>query len=228
MCHNGKLLLNGVCGVVRMPLRQGILNASIPMFRRELILGLTAFSLAACSGGTPVARIGPDGLPLPTVYQIGADDVDAIQFRMEDSINALRQAAGVTPVTLDPNLIASAATHSRDMSVQNRPWLFGSDGSSPLDRARRAGFSGRLVGEVISESYETELETLAAWTQDQDSRAVILDPTAQRIGFAWYQEPAGKIWWTLSVGTAPGAFQAPAAVDIRPLGAPVAGSTFQG
>ncbi|MCK0122067.1 CAP domain-containing protein [Loktanella sp. F6476L] len=198
------------------------------MFRRELILGLTAFGLAACSGGTPVARIGPDGLPLPTVYQIGANDVDAIQFRMEDSINALRQAAGVTPVTLDPNLIASAATHSRDMSVQNRPWLFGSDGSSPLDRARRAGFSGRLVGEVISESYETELETLAAWTQDQDSRAVILDPTAQRIGFAWYQEPAGKIWWTLSVGTAPGAFQAPAAVDIRPLGAPVAGSSFQG
>jgi uncharacterized protein YkwD len=197
------------------------------MFRREFILGLTAFGLAACSSG-PVARIGPDGLPLPTVYQIGPNDVDAIQFRMEESINALRQAAGVNPVSLDSNLIASAATHARDMSIQNRPWLFGSDGSSPLDRARRAGFTGQLVGEVISESYETELETLAAWTQDRDSRAVILDPTAQRIGFAWYQEPAGKLWWTLSVGTAPGAFQAPAAVEIRPLGAPVAGSTFQG
>lgn len=198
------------------------------MFRREFFLGFTALGLAACSSGTPAARIGPDGLPLPTVYQIGPGDVDAIQFRMEESINALRQAAGVAPVSLDPNLIASAATHARDMSVQNRPWLFGSDGSSPLDRAARAGFTGRLIGEVISESYETELETLAAWTQDSDSRAVILDPTARRIGFAWYQEPAGKLWWTLSVGTAPGAFQAPAAVDIRPLGAPVSGSSFQG
>ena len=198
------------------------------MFRRKFILGLTGLGLAACTGGTPVARIGPDGLPLPTVYQIGAGDVDAIQFRMEESINALRQAAGVTPVALDSNLIASAATHSRDMSVQNRPWLFGSDGSSPLDRAQRAGFTGRLIGEIISESYETELETLAAWTQDSDSRSVILDPTARRIGFAWYQEPAGKLWWTLTVGTAPGAIAAPSAVDIRPLGAPVAGSTFQG
>ena len=198
------------------------------MFRREFILSLTALGLTACTGGTPVARIGPDGLPLPTVYQIGPGDVDAIQFRMEESINALRQAAGVAPVSLDPNLIASAATHSRDMSVQNRPWLFGSDGSSPLDRARRAGFTGQLLGETISESYETELETLAAWTQDSDTRAVILDPAARRIGFAWYQEPAGKLWWTLSVGTAPGAIQAPSAVDIRPLGAPVAGSSFQG
>lgn len=198
------------------------------MLRREFILGVSALGLAACSGGSPVARIGPDGLPLPTVYQIGPGDVDAIQFRMEESINALRQAAGVAPVSLDPNLIASAATHSRDMSVQNRPWLFGSDGSSPLDRARRAGFTGELLGETISESYETELETLAAWTQDPDTRAVILDPAARRIGFAWYQEPAGKLWWTLSVGTAPGAITAPSPVDIRPLGAPVAGSTFQG
>lgn len=198
------------------------------MFRREFVLGFTTLALAACSGGTQVARIGPDGLPLPTVYQIAPGDVDAIQFRMEESINALRQAAGVAPVSLDSNLIASAATHSRDMSVQNRPWLFGSDGSSPLDRAQRAGFTGRLIGEAISESYETELETLAAWTQDPDTRAVILDPTARRIGFAWYQEPAGKLWWTLSIGTAPGAIPAPSSVDILPLGAPVAGSTFQG
>lgn len=197
------------------------------MFKREFLLGVTALGLAACTGGTPVARIGPDGLPLPTVYKIAPGDVDAIQFRMEESINALRQSAGLQPVALDSNLIASAATHARDMSVQNRPWLFGSDGSSPLERAQRAGFTGRLVGEVISESYETELETLAAWMKEADTRAIILDASARRIGFAWYQEPAGKLWWTLSVGTAPGA--APAtAPDIRPLGAPVAGSTFQG
>jgi len=93
------------------------------MLRREFILGTSMIGLVACSSGTPVARIGPDGLPLPTVYKINPGDVDAIQFRMEDSINALRQAAGVAPVSLDPNLIASAATHARDMSVQNRPWV---------------------------------------------------------------------------------------------------------
>jgi uncharacterized protein YkwD len=195
------------------------------MLRRKIIFGLAATGLVACA--QPTARIGPDGLPLPQVYVIGPSDVDAIQFRMEESINALRQAAGVSAVTLDPQLIAAAATHARDMSVQNRPWLFGSDGSSPLDRAQRSGFTGRVIGENISESYETELETLAAWMQQQDTRSVILDAAARRIGFAWYQEPAGKLWWTLNVGTAPGL--APAlAPDIRPLGLPVAGSSFQG
>lgn len=197
------------------------------MNKRAFLLGLSAVGLVACTSGSQVARIGPDGLPLPTVYRITPGDVDAIQFRMEESINALRQSAGLQPVGLDPNLIAAAATHARDMSVQNRPWLFGSDGSSPLERAQRAGFSGRLIGEMISESYETELQTLAAWMEDRDTRGIILDPTARRIGFAWYQEPAGKLWWTLNIGTAPGA--APVGTPtIRPLGAPVAGSTFQG
>lgn len=197
------------------------------MFKREFLLGLAAFGMAACTSGTQVARIGPDGLPLPTVYRIAPGDVDAIQFRMEESINSLRQSGGLQPVALDANLIASAATHARDMSVQNRPWLFGSDGSSPLERAQRAGFTGQLIGEMISESYETELETLAAWMRETDTRAIVLDPSARRIGFAWYQEPAGKLWWTLTVGGAPGTGIAPS-TDIRPLGAPVAGSTFQG
>ena len=178
------------------------------MHRRAVLIGLTLTGLAACSGNSS-ARIGADGLPLPQVYQIGPNDVDDIQFRMLDSVNALRRAAGVPPVALDAELNAAAATHSRDMSVQNRPWLFGSDGSSPLDRARRAGFQGQIVGENISESYETELETLAAWMNQPDTRSVILDAKARRMGLAWFQEPAGKLWWTMNLGTDPVA--APAA-----------------
>jgi len=174
------------------------------MFRREMILSAVALGIAAC---TPVnsARIGPDGLPLPQVYRIGPNDTGDIQFRMLDSVNTLRSAAGLNPVALDAELNAAAATHSRDMSVQNRPWLFGSDGSSPLDRARRVGFAGRVVGENISESYETELETLAAWMSQSDTRAVVLDPNATRMGFAWFQESAGKLWWTMTMGSDPSA-----------------------
>jgi len=89
------------------------------------------------------------------------------------------------------------------MAVQNRPWLFGSDGSSPLERARRVGFPGRLLGENISESFEAELQTLAAWMAQTDTRAVILDPNARFMGFAWYQEETGKLWWTLNMGSDP-------------------------
>lgn len=170
------------------------------MNRRKILTGLTLMGLAACSANTS-ARIGADGLPLPQVYKIGPNDTGDIQFRMLDSVNTLRQAAGVPAIELDAQLNAAAATHSRDMSAQNRPWLFGSDGSSPLDRAKRAGFQGQVIGENISESYETELETLAAWMRQADTRGVVLDPKARRMGIAWFQEPAGKLWWTLSMGS---------------------------
>ncbi|MGC1261814.1 MAG: CAP domain-containing protein, partial [Jannaschia helgolandensis] len=105
------------------------------------------------------------------------------------------------PLTLDAKLTAAAETHSRDMSLQNRPWHFGSDGSSPIDRARRVGFDGRLLGEAISETYETELETVAAWLQEPGPRRVLLDPNGRRMGFGYFQESNGKIWYTLNVGT---------------------------
>lgn len=158
---------------------------------------ILSFALvSACAQVAPV-QLGADGKPLPRRYTIQASDHDAILLRMLDGVNSLRQAAGLAPVQMDAALNAAAATHSRDMSLQNRPWHFGSDGSSPLDRARRVGFVGQVTGEVISETYETELQTLAAWMQQTDTRSVILDPQATKMGFAWLQEQSGKIWWTM-------------------------------
>ena len=176
------------------------------MLRREVILGLTALGVSACST-TSNRPLDADGLPLPAAYIIRPGDEAAIQFRMLDSVNALRRTAGVPVVELDPRLNAAAATHARDMAVQNRPWLFGSDGSSPLERAQRVGFPGRLLGENISESFESETQTLAAWMAQPDTRAVILDPNARFMGFAWYQEETYKLWWTLNMGSDPAVTQ---------------------
>ncbi|NVK45664.1 MAG: CAP domain-containing protein [Rhodobacteraceae bacterium] len=168
------------------------------MSRIIAILIVALIGLTACD--TPTERLGPDGKPLPRVYRISARDEGTIQYRMLDSINALRSAAGAPPVALNANLNAAAATHSRDMHVQNRPWHFGSDGSSPLDRVARSGYPGMMLGENISETYETELETLSAWMEQSDTRDIILDPKATDIGFSWYQEDNGKLWWTLLIG----------------------------
>ncbi|MFN6951550.1 MAG: CAP domain-containing protein [Albidovulum sp.] len=155
-------------------------------------------ALAGCATTTP--QLGPDGKPLPRAYIIKPGDASRVTYSMVDSINSLRAAAGVAPLALNPLLTAAAATHSRDMAVQNRPWHFGSDGSSPILRVQRTGYPGRMLGENISETYETELETLSAWMELADTRAVILDPAARDVGFAWFQEPGGKIWWTLVTG----------------------------
>ena len=162
-----------------------------------MLLGGMA-ALGACAPQAPV--LGADGKPLPSLYRITPDMQDEVSFRLLDSVNALRAAKGAAPLTYDAALNAAAATHSRDMSVQNRPWHFGSDGSSPLVRVQRVGYAGTLRGELISETYQTELETLSAWMSKADTRDVILDPQARLLGFAWFQEPQGKIWWTLITG----------------------------
>ena len=159
----------------------------------SILLALTVALSACATSSTSGGKAGGS-------YRISRSDAGTIQFRMLDSVNALRSSAGVTPLALDAKLNAAAATHSRDMSVQNRPWHFGSDGSSPIDRIQRVGYTGGLVGEVISETYETELETLAAWMEQPDTRRILMAPDGRQMGFSWYQENGGKIWWTLVVG----------------------------
>ena len=159
-----------------------------------------ALALLAGCMPAPEPRLGPDGLPLPQVYRISANEEPRIQARVAETLNAIRQGSGVPPLALNPALNQAAAVHSRDMARQARPWHFGSDGSSPLDRVARAGYAGGLKGETISETYETELETLAAWMEAPDTRAILLDPTARDLGISFYQEETGKIWWTLITG----------------------------
>lgn len=170
------------------------------MLRRTVLMGILATGLTACAG--PQAPIDPNALPGQQVYRIRQSDVADVQFRMLDGLNALRQASGGQALRFNAQLNAAAATHSRDMSVQNRPWHFGSDGSSPVERLRRVGYPGQLTGETISETYETELETLAAWTKEPATRSVLLDPAANEVGFSWFQENNGKIWWTLVLADA--------------------------
>ncbi|TMM53035.1 CAP domain-containing protein [Sulfitobacter sabulilitoris] len=168
------------------------------MIRLVSVFLAVAVALSACAPAAPT--IGSDGRALPQLYRISRADAGKIQFRMLDSINALRSASNLAPVELDSRLNAAAATHARDMAVQNRPWHFGSDGSSPVDRVQRVGYTGELVGENISETYETELETLAAWMEKPDTRRIIMSPDATKMGFSWFQETGGKIWWTLVMG----------------------------
>jgi hypothetical protein len=45
-----------------------------------------------------------------------------------------------------------------------------------------------------------------------DTREVLMDPRATDLGFAWFQESSGKIWWTAVVGQAGGSFGIPSPV----------------
>ena len=137
----------------------------------------------------------------PTLYIIHESMNGRIQHRVVDAVNGVRQTNFLPKVALSPTLNAAAKTHARDMFIQNRPWHFGSDGSSPLDRTARVQYQGRLVGENIAETYESELPVLGAWLERDDTRETILDPRAAKIGIGWHQQENGKIWLVLLFGT---------------------------
>ncbi len=139
--------------------------------------------------------------PRPRIFWISSSDARAIPHRVLDAVNAVRAEKGLPEIVLSNQLIAAARTHSRDMSVQFRLWHFGSDGSSPLDRAATTGYDGQVLGENIAESFESDLDTIAAWMQRPENRKLILHSDARRMGIGWYQDKEGRIWWTMVVGT---------------------------
>jgi uncharacterized protein YkwD len=127
-------------------------------------------------------------------------DKNPIRLRHLDAVNAVRARNGLQPVQLSAELNAAADTHARDIAVQQRAWHFGSDLTSPRERAFRAGYRGEVVGENLSEGSDSDLTVLASWLDFPDTRAVILDPDARGLGIGFYQDQTGKIWWVELLG----------------------------
>lgn len=167
------------------------------MIRALFVAFMAVFVLSACTPSTE--PVGKGGFH-PKIFRIPNGATSKIQFRQLDTVNEIRIASGLSPLELSAQLNAAAKTHSIDMAKQQRPWHFGSDGSSPLDRVARTGYPGSLLGENISETYENDTETLQVWMRDPDSKATILDPNARFFGLSWFQEKNGKIWWTQLTG----------------------------
>jgi len=173
------------------------------MKKTSPILAILAllFLISACAQTIDSTVTLADGRQVVAkTYRISKNSEAKVQYRMLDAVNALRGAKGLSNLELNAQLNAAAATHSRDMAIQNRPWHFGSDGSSPVDRGIRVGYPGIIRGENIAETFETELETLAAWMEEEGTREVIIDPEAVDLGFSFVQEANGKLWWTLVTG----------------------------
>ncbi len=159
------------------------------MFRT--LLASLLIMLAAASCGPTQSTTGG---------QVSPGDSGAIRLRHVDAVNAVRIQAGLVPLQLSAELNAAAETHARDMSVQQRAWHFGSDLTSPRERAFRAGYRGEIAGENLSEGTDSDLMVLKSWLDFADTRNVILSPSGRGIGLGWYQDASGKTWWVQMIG----------------------------
>lgn len=153
-----------------------------------------------------LARPAP---PLPSVTY--PDWRDAGQA-MLDSVNTTRAQArscgdrvfpAAPPLRWNQQLGQAALAHSSDMATRRYFDHQGADGSQAADRASRAGYAWRRIGENIAFGQHTPQDAVASWLGSPGHCANIMNPGFTEMGAAYGVTPqraAGVIYWTQVFG----------------------------
>ena len=100
-------------------------------------------------------------------------------------------------------LTEAAKAHSRDLAKWDRISHYGSDGSNPWDRVKRAGYNAKLAAENVGTGQTTIEEVMKGWQASAGHNKNLLLGDAQEMGIALVQDPRTefKTFWTLVVGS---------------------------
>lgn len=104
------------------------------------------------------------------------------QEDMLASVNALRAAAGVAPLTLCAPLNRASADYARVMASQGWFDHTGPDGRQPWDRMAAAGYDYRAAGENIAAGQPDVRDVMAAWRDSPGHYANIVSPNFRHLG----------------------------------------------
>ena len=78
----------------------------------------------------------------------------------------------------------------------------GQDGSAPGDRAERAGYEWRTVGENIAAGQQTAEQVVAEWLESPRHCANLMDPdfTEMGVGYAFGPKSPKGVYWAQVFG----------------------------
>ncbi len=111
--------------------------------------------------------------------------------RARQALNAFRAENGLGPLSTSPRLEQAAQAHARDMA---RSGIFdhrGSDGSDPMVRVQRAGYSPCYVSENIARGQRSLPEVMAGWANSPGHRRNMLNASASEFALV---RGAGDNW----------------------------------
>jgi len=113
-----------------------------------------------------------------------------------------RSFAAAPPLSLDAQLTHAASAHAQDMARHGFLDHRGRDGSSPADRADRAGYKWRSVGENVASGQTTPEHVVRDWLRSPEHCANIMDPRFTEMGLAYAVNAAseGGIYWAQAFG----------------------------
>ena len=116
------------------------------------------------------------------------------------AVNAFRGENGLKPLVLDARLSRAAAMQSEAQA--GRSWIghYGSDGSTPKDRAERAGYHAKIASENVASGQKSFSDVLRFWKESSGHRSNLLRPNVTAAGVAMAKNKSGRAYWTLVLG----------------------------
>lgn len=168
--------------------------------------GFRDYGLATRDGAAWVLLAAPLEPP-------AAGEAPAVGARVLALVNEARSAArrcgrkrfeAATPLSGSAALDRAALAHARDMAARSRMEHKGSDGSTPAERATRAGYGWRRIGENVAAGQPTPEQAVAEWLKSPRHCANLMDPafTEMGVGFAADARSVAGIYWAQVFGTA--------------------------
>ncbi|MGB9108607.1 MAG: CAP domain-containing protein, partial [Telluria sp.] len=114
-----------------------------------------------------------------------------------------RAFGAAPPVAWNDSLAQAALGHSQDMAAKRYFNHREPGGSAPADRATRAGYRWKQVGENIASGQHTVAEAVTGWLNSPGHCANIMNPAYTDMGAAYAVNPASEnktLYWTQMFG----------------------------
>ncbi|MEG4247252.1 CAP domain-containing protein [Microcoleus sp. Pol10D4] len=106
--------------------------------------------------------------------------------RVLELTNIERSKLGLSPLTLNTQLLNAAANHSQNMALQDFFSHTGKDGSSLGSRISATGYQFSAAAENIAAGSSTPEQVVSSWMNSSGHRTNILNPNLKEIGIGYY------------------------------------------
>ena len=178
----------------------------------SLVVPATAAAQVAAPVALPRVAGAVPAVPSPTALassircrHAGARRASAAKLRraMLCLVNHTRIAAGLRPFRGERHLSCAGLRHAADMGRRHYFAHVSPSGTSPMSRARSAGWRGG-VGEVIAwgcGTLSSPSATLRAWLNSPPHRAILLGNARRAgVGVKRLSGCGGRAYWVIDVG----------------------------
>lgn len=142
--------------------------------------------------------------PLPAQATLSGELLALVNEARATPRSCGAQAFGAAPpVAWNASLAQAALGHSQDMAAKRYFNHKEPGGSAPADRATRAGYRWKQIGENIASGQRSVTEAVAGWLDSPGHCANIMNPAYTEMGAAYAVNPASENrtpYWTQMFG----------------------------